>query len=257
MYEVTTAATADYDTAEYSVTKILVPADSLFCGNDIALAIIDANVSGKVAEPMLDPPDLDAITAIGYGTTGPSANERRQTPQARERGDRVCARHPEARLRPLLVRDGEDGDRGGSGPLRRRLRVGRVRSVLDRDGRAGRRRRPLARSGRRRPLYRRDPCADRCVREVPRRRRDRGLAGRWLRAARVGKGARSAASAGHAGGPARGKTVPEPQEAPSPAEPAATTTTDGGCSSAPGSAAESWPLALLAAVFIKRRRRSH
>src|SRR5205085_312135 len=31
------------------------------------------NVTGTVAEPMFDLPDVDAVTAIGYGTTAPGA----------------------------------------------------------------------------------------------------------------------------------------------------------------------------------------
>ncbi len=81
-FHVTTDATARADEAPYAVSKVLVPTTQLFCGNDIALLVLDKNVPAAVAipaTPAIDPPLTDRtkygtkVTAIGYGTTGPSA----------------------------------------------------------------------------------------------------------------------------------------------------------------------------------------
>jgi len=83
-FRVDTRATADFDTAAYEATKVIVPTDTLFCGNDIALLELDAVVPASVASPAtpaISPPITDratyglTITAIGYGITGPNASD--------------------------------------------------------------------------------------------------------------------------------------------------------------------------------------
>jgi MYXO-CTERM domain-containing protein len=70
--------------AEYRVTKVIVPTATLFCGNDIALLILDKLVpaaAAKPAIPAINPPLTDrakygaALTAIGFGITGPFQND--------------------------------------------------------------------------------------------------------------------------------------------------------------------------------------
>lgn len=77
-FRVSTAASAKFADAPYKVTKILVPNDAAFCGNDIAILFLDKNVpasEAKPATPALDPAATStygtAITAIGYGTSAP------------------------------------------------------------------------------------------------------------------------------------------------------------------------------------------
>jgi hypothetical protein len=83
-FRVTTDATLLFDTAAYHVSKIIVPTSTLFCGNDIALLVLAENIPAAVARPAtpaIDPPLTDRakygekITAIGYGTTSPSASD--------------------------------------------------------------------------------------------------------------------------------------------------------------------------------------
>lgn len=77
-YRVTTAQSADYDTAPYHAKKILVPKTNAFCGDDIALVILEENVSAaaaKPATPQLTLPAATKIVAIGYGATSPTAND--------------------------------------------------------------------------------------------------------------------------------------------------------------------------------------
>ncbi len=77
-FRVSTDVDATYATAKYGVKEVLVPTDTLFCGNDLALIVLDANVPSSVAtpaEPALEPPEVTTITAIGYGTTGPGKND--------------------------------------------------------------------------------------------------------------------------------------------------------------------------------------
>ena len=81
---VSLAAVADFDSAAFKVTKVIVPTSTLFCGNDIALLVLDKLVSASQATPAtpaIDPPLTDrakfgsTLTAIGYGTTAPGAND--------------------------------------------------------------------------------------------------------------------------------------------------------------------------------------
>ena len=82
---VSLAATAPaFGDAEYKATKVIVPTETLFCGNDLALLILDKLVPASVAKPAtpaIDPPLTDRakygakLTAIGYGTTGPGLND--------------------------------------------------------------------------------------------------------------------------------------------------------------------------------------
>jgi len=84
IFRVDTRADADFATAAHEVTQIFVPADTLFCGNDIALVVLATPVDAATATPAvpaIDPPLTDratygsTITAIGYGTTSPSASD--------------------------------------------------------------------------------------------------------------------------------------------------------------------------------------
>ena len=67
----------------YASSEIITPADTSFCGNDIALIILDKNIPAAEAEPaipvvqfnMTDPRLGGSITAMGYGITNPSAND--------------------------------------------------------------------------------------------------------------------------------------------------------------------------------------
>ncbi len=89
---VSTDAKADLSTAKYDVQKVLVPADALFCGNDLALLVLDRLVPASVATPAtpaITPSLTDrakfgsTLTAIGYGTSSPGGNDegsRRQRP---------------------------------------------------------------------------------------------------------------------------------------------------------------------------------
>ncbi|MBX3221593.1 MAG: trypsin-like serine protease, partial [Labilithrix sp.] len=81
LFRVSTAATATFATSPYHVAKILVPKGGKFCGNDIALLILDMLVpksQATHATPALDPNAADygtAITAIGYGTSSPGGSD--------------------------------------------------------------------------------------------------------------------------------------------------------------------------------------
>ena len=72
-FRVTLDTNADFDTAEYAAAKVIVPKDTLFCGNDLALIILTKTVAGSptFAAPSLDVPNITKVTAIGYGTTAP------------------------------------------------------------------------------------------------------------------------------------------------------------------------------------------
>ncbi|MBX3189129.1 MAG: trypsin-like serine protease [Labilithrix sp.] len=80
-FRVATQAVADFDVAAYRVTKVLVPTETLFCGNDIALLVLDQLVpaaAAVAAAPALDGPlskHGTKLIAIGYGTSGPSEND--------------------------------------------------------------------------------------------------------------------------------------------------------------------------------------
>ena len=86
------AASALYVTTEpnlykaksyYAATEIITPADSAFCGNDIALIILEKDVPASEAQPatpvvqfkMTDRRLSGSITAMGYGITNPSAED--------------------------------------------------------------------------------------------------------------------------------------------------------------------------------------
>jgi hypothetical protein len=75
---------AAFDTATLHAKKIIVPTQTKFCGNDVALIILAENVPAAVAipaTPAIDPPLTDRatygtkLTAIGYGITSPTAND--------------------------------------------------------------------------------------------------------------------------------------------------------------------------------------
>ena len=86
------AASALYVTTEpnlykaksyYAATEIITPADNAFCGNDIALIILEKDVPASEAQPatpvvqfkMTDKRLSGSITAMGYGITNPSAED--------------------------------------------------------------------------------------------------------------------------------------------------------------------------------------
>ena len=83
-FRVTTDAVADFDAAAFKAIKIIVPTSTTFCGNDLALLVLDKLVPAAVATPAtpaIDPPLTDrakfgsTLTAIGYGVTAPGAND--------------------------------------------------------------------------------------------------------------------------------------------------------------------------------------
>jgi len=67
----------------YAAKKIVTPAQNGFCGNDIALVLLDSNIPDSEASPatpvvqfkMTDDRIGVSITALGYGITSPSAND--------------------------------------------------------------------------------------------------------------------------------------------------------------------------------------
>lgn len=262
-FRVTSATTADFDTAEYAVTKILVPSDSLFCGNDIALLVLDQNATGIVADPMLDLPDLDAVTAIGFGTTAPGAND---DGKRRKLADVAVACVPGIPARDCDLSSYEmaktelaggaglcEGDSGSGAYVPASIASGKpvVVGVLSRGTDDG------------------ETCLDSIY--------TRTDAFKKL----LVDGATQAQAAGGYALPNWAKpagATPDPVEDP-PADPsdpsakddpsatagtttpATTTTTESGCSAASGNSRGNggnfWPLAVIAAAFIKRRRRSH
>jgi MYXO-CTERM domain-containing protein len=79
---VSTDAAPSFATAPYQAVDILVPTDTSFCGNDLALLILDSSVpaaEASPATPAIDPPLTDratygaTFTGIGYGTSAPGA----------------------------------------------------------------------------------------------------------------------------------------------------------------------------------------
>ena len=81
---VSTDDDARFSTAAFHATKVLVPANTLFCGNDIALIVLAELVPPAIAvpaTPAIDPPLTDRakygtkLTAIGYGISRPGAND--------------------------------------------------------------------------------------------------------------------------------------------------------------------------------------
>ncbi|MDB5220350.1 MAG: Trypsin-like serine protease [Myxococcaceae bacterium] len=69
--------------AYYAATAIITPESTAFCGNDIALVILEKNVPAAEAQPatpvvqfkMTDKRLGGSITAMGYGITNPSAED--------------------------------------------------------------------------------------------------------------------------------------------------------------------------------------
>jgi len=67
----------------YAATDIITPEGTAFCGNDIALVILDKNVPASEAQPatpvvqfkLTDARLSGSITAMGYGITSPSAED--------------------------------------------------------------------------------------------------------------------------------------------------------------------------------------
>lgn len=77
-FRVSADENADYDSAPFRVKKILVPSSTEFCGQDIALLVLQENVpssAATVAVPQLTPPAVTEITAIGYGATSPFSSD--------------------------------------------------------------------------------------------------------------------------------------------------------------------------------------
>ena len=75
---------ADFDSATFHASKIVVPTETAFCGHDVALIILKENVPAAVATPAtpaIDPPLTDRatygtkLTAIGYGISSPTATD--------------------------------------------------------------------------------------------------------------------------------------------------------------------------------------
>lgn len=80
----TSTSNVTFAGAAFHVGKIVVPADTLFCGNDLALLVLDSLVPASVATPAtpaIDPKLTDRktfgaeLTAIGYGITSPVASD--------------------------------------------------------------------------------------------------------------------------------------------------------------------------------------
>jgi hypothetical protein len=63
--------------AEYGVKKVVVPTETLFCGHDIALLVLDKNMkSATPAAPAIDTNHIPAtVDAIGYGITSPTGQD--------------------------------------------------------------------------------------------------------------------------------------------------------------------------------------
>ncbi len=67
----------------YAATEVVTPTDTSFCGNDIALIILEKSIPATEAQPaipvvqfsMTDERLGGSITAMGYGITNPSAND--------------------------------------------------------------------------------------------------------------------------------------------------------------------------------------
>jgi len=67
----------------YAATEVITPEDTGFCGNDIALIILEKSVPASEAQPatpvvqfkITDQRLSGAITAMGYGITSPSAED--------------------------------------------------------------------------------------------------------------------------------------------------------------------------------------
>jgi hypothetical protein len=80
---VTTEPNISRAKARYAATEIITPAGTGFCGNDIALILLAANVPASEAQPavpvvqfkLTDRRLSGSITALGYGFTNPSATD--------------------------------------------------------------------------------------------------------------------------------------------------------------------------------------
>ncbi|HSO38047.1 MAG TPA: trypsin-like serine protease [Labilithrix sp.] len=67
----------------YPAAEIITPASSAFCGNDIALVLLEKNIAASEAQPAIPVVQFNmadgrlggSITAMGYGITNPSAND--------------------------------------------------------------------------------------------------------------------------------------------------------------------------------------
>ncbi len=79
---VTTRSEVTLGPHNYDVKSIVVPKDTTFCGNDIALVVLDSNVPAAEAKPIVPAvsnPISDhslygsRITAIGFGLTAPAS----------------------------------------------------------------------------------------------------------------------------------------------------------------------------------------
>ncbi|HRG95976.1 MAG TPA: trypsin-like serine protease, partial [Polyangiaceae bacterium] len=83
-FAITTEKVVRSGSAKYRVAKVLVPTESKFCGNDIALLLLDENVPASEATPAapaLDPPMSThplygtTVATLGYGISGPRKND--------------------------------------------------------------------------------------------------------------------------------------------------------------------------------------
>ncbi len=68
----------------YPAKKVIVPQDESFCGNDLALILLEKNIPSDEAKPAIPVVQFDMtqsaevgkqITALGYGLTNPSAKD--------------------------------------------------------------------------------------------------------------------------------------------------------------------------------------
>lgn len=83
-FRVSADAVAAFDAAPFHAAKIIIPDDTAFCGNDIALIVLAQLVPASVATPAapaIDPPLTDRaaygtkLVAVGYGISAPGAND--------------------------------------------------------------------------------------------------------------------------------------------------------------------------------------
>lgn len=83
-FRVTTDAAIAGAKTTFRGAKIFVPDDKTFCGNDIALLMLEANVPASVASPaapVVSPKMTDharygkTVAAVGYGITGPGQSD--------------------------------------------------------------------------------------------------------------------------------------------------------------------------------------
>ncbi len=94
---ITTDKVATTKSPRYRASKVFVPSDTRFCGNDLALLMLEDNVPASAATPA-DPaltsalvPRKDAkVAVIGYGISGPSRSDD-GTRRLRENVPILCA----------------------------------------------------------------------------------------------------------------------------------------------------------------------